>query len=53
MLLVEHYKHIKAAWSLVEVGDHRIQILSDDEIGKENFKLDEIGILNLENATEG
>ena len=53
MLLVEHYKHIKAAWSLVEVGDHRIHIQSDDEIVEENFELDEIGILNLGNAMEG
>ena len=52
--LVEHYRQTRAAWHMVEVGDTRVHSegegfpLSDEEIA-----MDDIGILNLENALEG
>ena len=52
--LVEHYRQTRAAWHMIEVSVTRVHSegegfpLSDEEIA-----MDDIGILNLENALEG
>ena len=50
--IVEHYKQIKVIWSKIEVGDHGIQIKEEDLMGKEDFALDDISILNIENSMD-
>ena len=52
--LVEHYIQTGAAWHMIEVGDNRVQPegegfpLLDEELAT----MDDIGILNIENALE-
>ena len=50
--LVEHYKQIRAQWCAIEVRDNRIEI--EERMGENDYLdiLDEIGIMNLENAME-
>ena len=51
--LVEHYRQTRAAWHMIEVSVTRVHSegegfpLSDEEVA-----MDDIGILNLENALE-
>ena len=51
--LIEHYRKIRARWSLVTVGDNRIEVVDDMGEQPDDIDiLDEIGIMNLENAME-
>ena len=52
--LVEHYKQIRAHWCATDIGDNRITAQETSEAHDEMLKaLDDIGIMNLENAMEG
>ena len=51
--LVEHYRQIRAHWCGTDIGDHRITPQGTDEIRDDMIDaLDDIGIMNLENALE-
>ena len=51
--LVEHYKHIRAYWCGTDIGDNRIPTQAPEEGHDDMIEaLDDIGIMNLENAME-
>ena len=52
--LVEHYKQIRAHWCGQDIGDNRIATQAPDGNNDDMIEaLDDIGIMNLENAMEG
>ena len=52
--LVEHYKQIMAHWCGTDIGDNRIATQAPEEGHDDMIEaLDDIGIMNLENAMEG
>ena len=52
--LVEHYKQIRAHWCATDVGINRITTQDTKETHDDDINaLDDIGIMNLENAMEG
>ena len=51
--LVEHFKQIRAHWCGIDVGDNRITTQATEENHDDMIDaLDDIGIMNLENALE-
>ena len=38
---------------MIEVRDHKIQSEEEEYMGEDDYALDDIGILNLENAMDG
>ena len=51
---VEHYKQIMAHWCGTDIGDNRIATQAPKEGHDDMIEaLDDIGIMNLENAMEG
>ena len=52
--LVEHSKQIRAYWCGTDIGDNRITTQGTEETRDDVIDaLDDIGIMNLENALEG
>ena len=53
--LVEHYKQLRAHWCANEIGDNHINRAQETAEAYDEMleALDDIGIMNMENAMEG
>ena len=50
--LIEHYKQIRVQWCTIDVGYNGINVEEDIEEHNDVDILDDIGIMNLENAMD-